>query len=104
LDEIIEGIRSNWNNPGLLEKILIDLIVEYREQAGRYANAVLAEASSFNTEMEETFKPSVTKAEYRAKELTGGTKIMADREMRAIELLSEAIKMRITTLNKIEGP
>lgn len=102
MDELIDEIKKNWNDVGFLERVLLDLVTEYRNQASSYASAVMAEASTFNAEMEDTFKPSVTKAEYKAKELSGSSKIIAEREMRAVELLYEAVKTRIVSLNKID--
>jgi len=95
LDNIIEQVKKNWHDPVELGLLLIAIIEEYRNQARSYADAVLNEASTFNAEMEDNFKPSVTKAEYRAKELTSNSKIISEREMRAIEMLFEVVMMRV---------
>ena len=99
MDELIEDIKIGWNDPIALGLMLIPIIEEYRNQARSYADAVLAEASTFNAEMEDTFKPSVTKAEFRARESVGNTKIIAEREMKACELLFEVVFMRVKSLS-----
>jgi len=104
MEQIIKKVRDSWTNPEELKKILVDIVEEYGVQAQRYADAVINEASEFNSEMEENFKPSVTKAEYRAKELVGGTKILAEREMKALELLFEAIQTVIQSSFQNQGP
>lgn len=104
MDEILKAVRDNWEKPEELKKVLIAIVEEYRIQARSLAAAVLSEASTFNAEMEDSFKPSVTKAEYRAKELVGNTKIIAEREMRALELLFEAVKLVISSSSKKQIP
>ena len=97
MDNIIQKVKTSWHDPAKLEFLLIEIIEEYREQARIYADAILSEASTFNAEMESGFKPSVTKAEYRAKELVGNTKIIAEREMTALELLFDVVKTVISS-------
>ena len=95
MDELIEDIKNSWHDPIALGLMLIPIIEEYRNQARSYADAVLAEASTFNAEMEDTFKPSVTKAEFRARESVGNTKNIAEREMRACEMIFEVVMTRV---------
>ena len=95
MEEIIESIRKNWNNKEALGLILIDIIQEYRRQSRIYADAVLSEASTFISEMETGFKPSVTKAEYTAKESIGNSKVVANGEIKALEMIFEAVSMNI---------
>lgn len=103
MEKLIDEVKINWRNPEALKKILLDIVSEYWEQAQRLANAVLSEASTFNAEMEDNFKPSVTKAEYRAKELVGNTKVLAEREMKALELLYDVVKTAIMSSHTKKG-
>lgn len=103
MEDLIKEIKSSWGDKNKLRRILLEIVVLYREQARTYANAVLAEASTFNAEMEDTFKPSITKAEFRAKEMVGSTKIIAEREMKALELLYDVVKMVIISPEEIQG-
>lgn len=91
MDKILEMVKGG--RPNDLAEAAVMIVEEYRNQARIYASAVLAEASTFNAEMEDTFKPSITKAEYRAKETVGSTKIIAEREMKALEMLFDIVKL-----------
>ncbi len=95
MNEIFKRIREAWSDPEALNKILIDVAERYQEEGERLSSAVINEASAFESEKSSGFKTTVTEALYRAKTLSGGGKYIAEGNMRALELITDAVQLRI---------
>lgn len=98
MDDLIKQIDDAWDDADKLNVILINTARRYAEEGEKYASAVLNEASAFDSEMSSGYKPSVTVALNNAKMASGGGKYIAESKMRALELITSAIQVRIAIL------
>lgn len=98
MDELLVKIRKHWGDSDKLNELMLDMVELYTEETKKYGAAIRSEAGLFLTEKNAGYNMTVTEAEKRAKSTAGGIKEMHKGNLQALELLFEAVKLRVDSI------
>ena len=91
-------LEDKWNNKGLLELYLLEIVKEQLDLAEKIASEEMSLNNAFVNEKEESFKATDAMAKARAKQLVGANRTQYEYEFEALNNLFKAVTLRISQL------